>query len=119
VVQNKADFINKMNILVQGGDYNKLPSKPTKNVENIVNKLLKCITELDYKTKLNICPKISKPPHIYGLVKVHKVNNPLRPIVSSIDSPTQALASCEVRSTNFKSFSRQHGNLRQKIENVH
>jgi hypothetical protein len=34
----------------------------------------------------------SKPPHLYCLVKVHKQNYPLRPIVSSKDSRCQRLA---------------------------
>jgi hypothetical protein len=33
----------------------------------------------------------SKPPHLYGLPKILKTDIPLRPIVSSIDSPCYAL----------------------------
>ena len=32
------------------------------------------------------------PPRIYGLAKIHKQNTPLRPIVSTIGSPTYQLA---------------------------
>ena len=35
---------------------------------------------------------ISKAPQFYGLPKIHKPNNHLRPIVSAIGSPTYSLA---------------------------
>ena len=37
-------------------------------------------------------PSWSKPPRLYGLPKVHKTDLPLRPIVSSIGSPTYKLS---------------------------
>jgi hypothetical protein len=42
--------------------------------------------------KHKLTPYNSKPPHLYGLPKVHKPDIPLRLIVSSIDSPCYALA---------------------------
>jgi hypothetical protein len=47
---------------------------------------------LEISTRLNLTPKWSKNPHMYGLVKVHKLNYPVRPIVSFINSPCQSLA---------------------------
>jgi hypothetical protein len=42
--------------------------------------------------KRKLTPHHSKPPHLYGLPKIHKPDIPLRPIVSSIDSPCYALS---------------------------
>jgi hypothetical protein len=42
--------------------------------------------------KHKLTPYHSKPPHLYGLPKIHKSNIPLRPTVSSIGSPCYALA---------------------------
>jgi hypothetical protein len=39
-----------------------------------------------------LTPYHSRPPHLYGLPKVHNPDIPLRPIVSSICSPCYALA---------------------------
>lgn len=41
---------------------------------------------------LKLSPQFSKPPHIYGLPKLHKLNTPLRPIDSSINCPTYNLS---------------------------
>ena len=46
---------------------------------------------MDEKTRKFLTPYHSKPPHLYGLPKVHKKDYPLRPIVSSIGSPTYNL----------------------------
>ncbi|GJQ70234.1 hypothetical protein Trydic_g22686 [Trypoxylus dichotomus] len=48
----------------------------------------------DPKTKKKIIPreKPSQCPKLYGLPKIRKADIPLRPIVSSVGSPTQALA---------------------------
>jgi hypothetical protein len=40
----------------------------------------------------NLAPKNTKPPHLYGLPKVHKEGYPLRVIVSGIGSPCHNLA---------------------------
>jgi hypothetical protein len=37
-------------------------------------------------------PYHSKPPHLYGLPKIHKPESPLRPTVTSIGYPWYALA---------------------------
>ena len=42
--------------------------------------------------KDQLTPSYSNPPQIYGVPKIHKDNNPLRPIVSTIGSPTYRLA---------------------------
>lgn len=39
-----------------------------------------------------LTPYYSKPPHLYGLPKIHKDNIPLRPITSSRDAPTAELS---------------------------
>lgn len=43
---------------------------------------------LFYRLKLTL----SRAPRFYGLPKTHKADNPLRPIVSAIGSPTYSLA---------------------------
>jgi len=43
------------------------------------------ITEKQYR---NLTAYKVKTPIFYGIPKIHKNNNPLRPIVSQIDGPT-------------------------------
>ena len=42
-----------------------------------------------FKSKQTINPRI---PHIYGLPKTHKINVPMRPVISSINSPPYKLS---------------------------
>jgi hypothetical protein len=43
-------------------------------------------------TKLSLKTDIAIPPRIYGLLKIHKPNTPLRPIVSTINSSNNLIA---------------------------
>lgn len=91
VIMNTSDYINKMNDLLNDTNtYKKIKSDPTnvyqKKNNSYIKKLLnkQLITESESK-HLTIHNAIS--PKIYGLPKLHKANIPLRPIVSSIQSP--------------------------------
>jgi hypothetical protein len=92
VVQDKKDYTQKLSALVTSDDYSKLASDPTKSIENRVSAAIKKSGDFDERERQKLAPKFTKPPHIYGLVKVHKAGFPLRPIVSSIGSPCQNLA---------------------------
>ncbi|KAJ8048218.1 hypothetical protein HOLleu_00445 [Holothuria leucospilota] len=75
--------------------YRPLNRDPTTSLEN---KIGKAINELKEQNKLNIkqatqlTHRNSLSPRIYGLPKLHKEGIPLRPIVSSINSPSYNLA---------------------------
>ena len=100
VVQNKENYEKKMATLVSSEDYEKLKSDPTKSIENKVVAVLKKSGEFDNIKRRQLTPQYSKAPHIYGLVKIHKANYPIRPIVSSIGSPCQKLAKYVVQLLN-------------------
>ena len=92
VIQNKNDYEQKMSNLVKSDAYEQLQTDPTKAIEKEVCTVIKKSREFDDVTRRRISPSYSKPPHMYGLIKIHKENYPVRPIVSSIGSPCQALA---------------------------
>uniref|UniRef100_H2ZXP3 Uncharacterized protein n=1 Tax=Latimeria chalumnae TaxID=7897 RepID=H2ZXP3_LATCH len=96
VVMNKLDYVAKtMELLGDMRTYRILQKDPTKSITNkVVNKILDlkrqdkfCIGEYG---RVYPCAPVS--PRFYGLPKIHKEGNPLRPIVSNIGSPTYALA---------------------------
>ena len=75
--------------------YKKLNKDPTSTQEAKVTRKLKDLErsgELGTNLYHRLRPKGSKPPLIYGLPKVHKLDVPLRPIVSCIGSPTYDLS---------------------------
>ena len=75
--------------------YTKLKRDPTKKIERSICERLKSAErngEIDSKLKSKLSPQNSYIPQFYGLPKLHKPNIPLRPIVSSIGSPTYNLS---------------------------
>ncbi|XP_070570116.1 uncharacterized protein [Ptychodera flava] len=75
--------------------YEKLASDPT---EEYTLKLQKKITRwrrknwISNKTARKLLPQEPKPGHFYGLPKIHKKDNPLRPIVPQCQSLTTPLS---------------------------
>jgi hypothetical protein len=69
--------------------FNPLKSETEKKIWQL---LTKHKTVLPVALKCKLTPYHSKYPHLYGLPKIHKPDIPLRPIVSSIDSPSYGLA---------------------------
>lgn len=95
VILDKSDYIKKAEELLLSEDYTKLEDDP-------MPKWIKKTDELIQKgVSLGLWPqkeskwlRVKKPqiPALYGLPKVHKAGVPLRPVVSSIDSPSMNLA---------------------------
>jgi hypothetical protein len=93
VVSNESTYKEKISSLLESGVYEILPKDPTSQIERKIRQLLtKHKTVLPVALKRKLTPYHSKPPHLYGLPKIHKPDIPLRPIVSSIDSPCYALS---------------------------
>jgi hypothetical protein len=78
---------------LESGGCEILRKDPTSQIERKIRKLLtKHKTVLPAALKHKLTRYHSKPSHLYGLPKIHKPDIPLRPIVSSVDSPCYALA---------------------------
>jgi hypothetical protein len=93
VVLNESTYKEKISSLLDSGVYEILRKDPTAQIERKIRTLLtKHKSVLPMALKRRLTPYHSKPPHLYGLPKIHKPDIPLRPIVSSIDSPCYALA---------------------------
>jgi hypothetical protein len=82
VVLDNSKYKEKLNNLLESGIYEPLPKDPTAKVERRIQKLFsKNKTVLPAETKRELTPYHSKPPHLYGLPKIHEADIPLRPIV--------------------------------------
>jgi hypothetical protein len=98
VVMDKIDYERKMETLLSGGEYQLLPEDPYAEYDAELRKITKGCAELKESRVIpepaapNARDAPYKPPHIYGLPKVHKAGAPLRPIVSTIGSAFQPLA---------------------------
>jgi hypothetical protein len=73
VVLDESAYKDKLNSLLEYGVYEPLPKDPTAKVERKIQTLLsKHKTALPTELKRKLTPYYSKPPHLYGLSKVHK-----------------------------------------------
>ena len=90
VVMDRSDYGSKMtNLLQDNTTYTVARKAPFKKVERELNAMLfdlKNQGKLPDKTYRKLHSSDAIPPSIKGSIKHHKVNHPLRPIVTSIDS---------------------------------
>lgn len=91
-----SDCVRKVTTLVLGDPvYRKVKSDPTPATER---RVLKEIRQLEHKKLLpsdlrrRFKPNASRPRKLYKLPKIHKLDVPLRPIMSRIGSPTYGLS---------------------------
>ena len=90
-------YINKIEEhLADPTTYKKLDADPTQAIRNDAFSTLDYLHNthrIDDKTRHKITsPNPASTPPFYGLLKVHKPNIPLQPIVSTCDSPTDQLS---------------------------
>lgn len=95
VVLNKIDYeVKIMEMLNDEKVYTKIDTSNDVEIKKVADGLLKdlldnnYLTDKQYRYLTNYTPKT---PTFYGIPKIHKKNNPLRPIVSQIDGPTYRL----------------------------
>ena len=95
VVMDRQEYIQKAEELLSQLAYRTIPRDPTNKIKaQLITKLrrIKRETILDEGTFKAMYPTGCIPPKIYGLSKIHKTGNPLRPIVSSRGSVTYGIA---------------------------
>ena len=91
VVMDRDDYNQKADALLQQPAYRPIPNDPTNKYKTKLIALLKSIkTEggINESTYKRLYPTGAGSPKFYGLPKIHKEGIPLRPIVSSIGTPT-------------------------------
>ena len=93
VLLNKQDYLEKLNgILADTSKFQRINKDPTNQLKQKANNLISTLNAA--KCDIHM-PKIIgdfNPGYLYGNVKIHKPNNPLRPIISQVLTPTYQLA---------------------------
>jgi hypothetical protein len=85
MVLDESTYKERIFSLLQSGTYKILSKDPMSQIERKIQQL-----HTKHKTR-KLTPYHSKPPQLYDLPKIHRRDIPLRPIVSSINSPCYAL----------------------------
>ncbi len=98
VVLDTVVYKEKILNTLEAGKYTELKKDPTESFERkVASTLRKHKNFFTDKMRSRLTPHHSKIPHMYGLPKIHKPNIPLRPIVSSRDSPCRELSKLLLR----------------------
>ena len=93
VLMNRGDYLNKLNaILSDNTKFQRINRDPTVNLKQKANELISTLNAAQGDIHLNKIIGDFSPGYIYGNVKIHKSNNPLRPIISQVLTPTYHLA---------------------------
>lgn len=91
VLMEASEYETKMNNIIQDETtYKKIEKDPTATLIKQNNNLIQTWLETDLiniYTAAKLKNRNTHPPKIYGLPKLHKINIPLRPITSFIQSP--------------------------------
>ena len=93
VLLNKNDYLTKIdNILDDTTKFKKIGRDPTSELKVKANKLIDALNAAQGDIKIPRIIGDYKPGYLYGNVKTHKNNYPLRPIISQVLTPTYQLA---------------------------
>ncbi|KAL3269429.1 hypothetical protein HHI36_008499 [Cryptolaemus montrouzieri] len=93
VIMNTKDYEDKMAKILNDECYKETNTDPTIYLERKTKKLIER-SSISMEIKKDLLPreKSFRIPKLYGLPKIHKTDNPLRPIVSAVNSPTHNVA---------------------------
>ncbi|XP_076068333.1 uncharacterized protein LOC143040785 [Oratosquilla oratoria] len=95
VLLDKEDYLSKMSrILDDTKKFKKITINPTDGLKVKLNRLIRTNNALTGAPKLPLIEGDHKLGYIYGNVKTHESNQPLRPIISQIPAVTYKLAKC-------------------------
>lgn len=92
VAMNKVMYMDKMeDMLSDQTTYIVMPRDKTKQLQDVNNDLIEHLynqNQMELRDVNRCIVRYGIAPRIYGLIKVHKENYPLRPVVSFVNSPT-------------------------------
>lgn len=118
VIMRRSDYDQKvLELLSDISTYTLSENDPTKK---LTAKIMKNVKNLQEKGYINasqtryILSSNALPPALYCLVKIHKANHPMRPIVSTIASPHSMLA--KFLAGILKNITDQDFNLNNSVE---
>jgi hypothetical protein len=88
VILDKTEYISKINQIVSDeSKFQRVSRDPSELLQRRANKLINTANSFAGSKKLTPIVGSYSPGYLYGNVKNHKENNPLRPIIAQVTSP--------------------------------
>ncbi|XP_044738897.1 uncharacterized protein LOC123300392 [Chrysoperla carnea] len=108
VVLDKEDYIRRMEKLLREGPYERVEKDPLqKNIKEVKEVIKQCQALIGSRDRLKLQSSNPLTSRLYGLPKIHKEGDGMRPIVSGINSPTYKIAKWLV--SEFNKFNKPTG----------
>ena len=93
VILDYSEYLKKLDeLVVDTNKFKRITKDPTNGIKQKVNALILKINNCFEEDKLSKLIGEYAPGYLYGVVKTHKVGNPLRPIILQCPTPTYLLA---------------------------
>jgi len=93
VILNRTEYMDKLNIILSDtSKFKRIKKDPTEVLKKEANDLITMLNAVQGDLHLQKIIGDYGPGYIYGNVKIHKPDNPLRPIISQVLTPTYQLA---------------------------
>lgn len=93
IALNRIDYVNKTLQFLDPKTYSIIKTDPTKKYQSEVNEIIKnstCI--LDEKEVRKLTVMNPQAPKLYSLIKLHKADKRIRPVVSFVTAPSVLLS---------------------------
>ena len=92
VIINKSAYLEKISTLINNEKYyEKIKRNPLSALERKTRLHINKLNDMNFLMNGTIIPRVAQKCNFskgYCLIKIHKANNPVRPIISALNSPT-------------------------------
>ena len=93
VIIYAQDYNDKVHEFLSSNNFHTIPKDPTNHDHKTILKTLqKCDSIIDRKQIKFLTQKQPSPPTLNALLKLHKPNNPIRPVVNNTKAPAHKTA---------------------------
>ena len=115
IIYNK-DYSSKVNDCLDNNNFHKLPKDPTdKYQKNIIHTLKYCNLIIPTRQVKHLIQKKPLPPSLNALIKIHKPDNPIRPVVNNTNAPTYKIAKLLVNKLHEHLQLKYHYNVKDSV----
>jgi hypothetical protein len=92
VILNANEYNEKISHFIKENKFEKMDTDPTGGYQKQVNEAIQNSVTLNISQKWKLKNPKPTPPKINGLIKLHKDNNPIRPVINMRSSPSYNLS---------------------------
>jgi hypothetical protein len=115
VIIYNNDYTNKVQNFLDN-NFQKLPKDPTdKYQKNVIHTLKHCNLIIHKKQLRHLIQKKPLPPSLNALIKIHKPDNPIRPVINKTNAPTYKIAKFLVNKLHEHLHLKYHYNVKDSI----